>query len=463
VANLPGSNLSRTDPDSPDPHNQPKRLPSGCGSSFDPDCPMIIRTSRFMLRAATLSAALSLSVSFLAAEAPPKDWVDPDTGHRVHRITDEAGTLSLYFNDNPFTPDGKQMVYTTPHGISVLDLATFQTREVVPGPVRIIVVGRKTPTVFYTKAAEHALYGTNLDTGETKKLADLPPRGSVATINADETLAAGAVIVGEGEDYNAKAGGRRQGQGQPGVQPVDKVAMMEARLAARLPMEMYTIDLRTGKRNVILKSTDWLNHFQFSPTDPTLLMYCHEGSWWKVDRIWTIRTDGTGNMLVHKRTMGMEASGHEFWSQDGKTIYYDLHMPFGTSFYLATYNVENGERTWYHLPNSEWSIHYNATPDGALFCGDGTSSAPDWCTWATPENNWIFLFRPERVDDSTTPEKNLPHPGVLHSERLVNMSKHGYLLEPNVFFSPDQKLIFFRSNMFGPTYVFAVEVAKAAK
>jgi oligogalacturonide lyase len=41
------------------------------------------------------------------------------------------------------------------------------------------------------------------------------------------------------------------------------------------------------------------------------------------------------------------------------------------------------------------------------------------------------------------------------------MAKHGYLLEPNVFFSPDQKLIFFRSNMFGSTYVFAVEVAKA--
>ena len=33
-------------------------------------------------------------------------------------------------------------------------------------------------------------------------------------------------------------------------------------------------------------------------------MYCHEGPWWKVDRIWTIRTDGTGNTLVHKRTTG---------------------------------------------------------------------------------------------------------------------------------------------------------------
>jgi oligogalacturonide lyase len=53
------------------------------------------------------------------------------------------------------------------------------------------------------------------------------------------------------------------------------------------------------------------------------------------------------------------------------------------------------------------------------------------------------------------------HPGPLHAERLVNMSKHQYRLEPNVSFTPDEKWVVFRSNMSGPTYVFAVEVAKA--
>src|SRR5262249_31274631 len=150
----------------------------------------------------------------------------------------------------------------------VMELATFKTRTLVPGPVRAVVVGRKTPRVFYIKNADRALYATNIDTGETKKLADLPGRGGIDTVNADETLAAGATIVGDGQDYNQKAAGQRQGQGARGgvgVQPVNKVEMMEARLAARLPMEMYTIDLNTGKRTVILKSTDWLNHLLFSP------------------------------------------------------------------------------------------------------------------------------------------------------------------------------------------------------
>jgi oligogalacturonide lyase len=43
------------------------------------------------------------------------------------------------------------------------------------------------------------------------------------------------------------------------------------------------------------------------------------------------------------------------------------------------------------------------------------------------------------------------------------MSKHQYRLEPNVSFTPDQNWVIFRSNMFGDTYVFAVEVAKAAQ
>ena len=45
-------------------------------------------------------------------------------------------------------------------------------------------------------------------------------------------------------------------------------------------------------------------------------------------------------------------------------------------------------------------------------------------------------------------------------ERLVNLSKHNYALEPNPTFTPDQKLVIFASNMFGPAYVFGVEVAK---
>jgi len=45
-------------------------------------------------------------------------------------------------------------------------------------------------------------------------------------------------------------------------------------------------------------------------------MFCHEGPWHKVDRIWTIRTDGTRLRKIHTRTMAMEIFGDEFRSAD---------------------------------------------------------------------------------------------------------------------------------------------------
>ena len=57
----------------------------------------------------------------------------------------------------------------------------------------------------------------------------------------------------------------------------------------------------------------------------------------------------------------------------------------------------------------------------------------------------------------------LIQPGVLRAEKLVNLARHDYSLEPNVTFTPDGQWIVFRSNMFGPTHVFAVEVKGSRK
>jgi len=384
---------------------------------------------------------------------PPASWIDPDTGHRVIRLTREPGSASLYFNQNGYTADGRRLVYTTPDGISVLDLATHQARQVVQGRARLIEAGRKTQRVFYVR--DGAVFSTDVDTGDTRKIAALPRRGSIATVNADETLLAGASIEGDGQDY---AGNRTQ-QTRSLEQPRDRGQMMEERWAARLPMSLFTVNVQTGEIKTIHKSNDWLNHLLFSPTDPTLLMFCHEGPWHKVDRIWTIRTDGTQLTRIHTRTMAMEIFGHEFWSADGKTIWYDLQTPRGEDFWLAAYHLGTGARTWYHLQRNEWSIHFNVSRDGTLFCGDGGDPGQ---VARAPDGQWIYLFRPEIIPNRGTQDKSFVQPGVLRAERLVNMSRHQYRLEPNPSFTPDQKWVVFRSNMFGANYVFAVEVAKAA-
>ncbi|HAX45143.1 MAG TPA: oligogalacturonate lyase [Solibacterales bacterium] len=409
-------------------------------------------------------AAIVLLLPMLAAATePPESWIDPDTGHRVVRLTKEPGSASLYFNQNGYTADGKHLVYTTPGGISILHLETREARQVVTGRVRMIDAGRKHPRVYYTR--DGAAWWTNYHTGESRKIADLPRRGGIATVNADETLLAGTYIEGDGRDYNnqrpATPAPAAASQAHSLDQPRNKGQMMEDRLAARLPMAMFTVHVETGETRVIHRATDWLNHLLFSPTDPTLLMFCHEGPWHKVDRLWTIRTDGSQLTKIHTRTMDMEIWGHEFWSADGKTIWYDLQTPRGEDFWLAAYEVETGRRTWYHLERDEWSVHFNVSHDGALFCGDGGDPGQ---VARAKDGQWIYLFRPELVPlRGIVADPALVRPGVLRAERLVNMAKHNYRLEPNVSFTPDRKWVVFRSNMFGDTYVFAVEVARAGK
>ncbi len=242
---------------------------------------------------------------------------------------------------------------------------------------------------------------------------------------------------------------------------------MERRLAARLPLVLFTIRLepgpngeKPGDMKTLLHSTDWVNHLLFSPTDPTLLMYCHEGPWQKVDRIWMIHTDGTHNTLIHKRTMAMEIAGHEFWGLDGETIWYDWQYPKGEDFFLAGYDLKTGKRTAFHMQRNEWSIHFNLTKDLDLFTGDGGDPGQ---VAKAPDGEWIELFYPHMIPlgEGALNEPDFWQPGVFKSERLVNMSHHYYREEPNVRFSPDKSMVLFTSNMFGPSFVFGVEVKKA--
>ncbi len=431
-----------------------------------------------------LLAAAVMPIS--AADELPTQWIDPDTGHRVIRLSREDGTQSLYFNQNAYTADGKNLIVTTAGGgIATIDLATRGVKPLVAGPVSVLTAGHKTGAVYYTKRAAGGqgqtgatVYATDVKTGATREVVKLPPGRSVASLNADETLLLGTYVNGAAP--STPAANRLPGVdarfGQPNYEavgpdgkPMTYADAKDLRLhntlmatRAGAPRVLFTVNTTTRAVKDIFQEHEWLGHLQFSPTDPDLIMFCHEGTWHEVDRVWTIRADGTGLTKIHTRTMNMEIAGHEFFSADGKTIWYDLQTPRGLDFWLAGYKVATGKRTWYHLQRNEWSVHFNVSPDGTLFAGDGGDSE---MVARAPDGKWIYLFRPESVPDvagiKAANSESLIDTGFFNAERLVNMSKHDYRLEPNVTFSPDMKWIVFRSNMLGPVHVFAVEIAKA--
>lgn len=395
-----------------------------------------------------------------AQTALPTEWIDPDTGHRVIRLSKEDGTASLYFHQNAYSADGKKLVVTNPHGIATINLATRDVEQVVEGRVNVLVTGHKTGQIYYTR--DGGIFATDLDTKETHQIAKIPPqagRGGAITVNADETM-----LVGIAPDPDGKVVPRKP----PAGMPVGAGGSLEANWAAGTPKMLYTIDIKTGNFHKIYTENDWTNHLQMSPTDPHLIMFCHEGPWHYNDRVWTIRTDGSGLKLMHERTMNMEIAGHEFFSGDGKTVWYDLQTPKSGVFWVAGVDLATGHRTWYNLDRKAWSVHYNVSADGSMFAGDGggpnsvAAHSMDGAVLDPPGNGqWIYLFRPVMAKGgSFRDKKDLIDVGYFKAERLVNLAKHNYRLEPNVTFTPDMKWIVFRSNMLGPTHVFAVEIAK---
>jgi len=390
------------------------------------------------LLAIALLFSVGLSV-LLRADDPPREWVEPATGHRVVRLSDEPGTASLYFHQNPYTATGDKIVVTTTTGLATIDLQTRTIAALAPGRGGKLVVGRKTRRAYYVVG--DTAYAADLETRVVREIKTDPRlrTGSGFGLSADETLLAGSYVEEGGQAPAAPAAA----PSNPLLIPEAQEASLEARWLARRPMAIYTLNVKTGELKTIYRSTDWLNHVQMSPTDPALIMYCHEGPWHKVDRIWTIHTDGSQRQLMHSRTMDMEIAGHEFFSADGKTIWYDLQTPKSQVFWLAGVEIATGKRTRYSVEREHWSVHFNQSPDGTMFAGDG--GGPN--SVAAPGNGqWIYLFRPAN--------------GKLVAEKLVDLAKHNYRLEPNVTFTPDGKRIVFRSNMHGDTHVYAVDVAK---
>ena len=427
--------------------------------------------SRFA--AALLLCLAGAAPSGLRDEAP-SDWIDPDTGHRVIRLSVEAGSQTLYFHDNAYTPDGDKYVFSSPSGIMLVDVTTLgksppQAELVVPGAGGAFMA-RRTREIYFTRRPARGPAGSpftpspvlayNVDTRRTREVT----HARRALINADETFTVTPIRAEDPSGRTPKPAPREPrpqlermfpGRTMAELSPAQQYAVTKEEGLARRAvnpegMAFVFTNLKTGTPDTVGYQYGWLNHMQFNPKDPTLLLYCHEGTWHEVDRIWTIRTDGSEMKLRHARSIDMEIAGHEFWSWDGRTIWYDLQTPRSQVFWIAGVEVATGKRTQYRVDRDAWSVHYNVSRDDSMFMGDGGDETQ---VAFSSNGRWINLF-------TVQPD------GTLKREKLVNMAKHNYVtgrggVEPNGSITPDKRWVIFTGNFHGERHVYAVETAKA--
>ncbi len=372
---------------------------------------------------------------------------DPQTGRRVIQLTDSnAEDYHLYFYNPTVTRDGKYLVFTSERtGISNLfrlDLGNgeiVQLTDAAPAPADYYLftytplrgvaaclpaLGAGGSEVFYFVGNE--LFAARVDSLECRHVASLPTerRPSILNFNAAGTVAVLATV--DHALFAERAPRTYAGEHYPSDPFYEATTSTILRL-----------DLQTGQLSEIWRRERfWVNHVLVNPTNPDLILFCHEYSELP-DRMWLLDVS-TGEYEPIPGQGGDEWYQHEFWSGDGRRVCFHGG---------AQHDPEVGFCGWYELETGRYDKFYHRTPGRAY------------------AHYNLHPFEPTMITDGEA------HPGGISRVHLAGDKQEFELLcrhdsykfdddqrcHPHPSFTPDGKQVVFTSNRTGSSNVYLVE------
>jgi oligogalacturonide lyase len=285
----------------------------------------------------------------------------------IQLTTNPADDAKLYFTSTSFVPASHQLVFTSNRtgawNLFLLDLKTFEfvqltDSESIERGIRATVCPA-TREAFYVDGT--TVKAVNLDTLAERTVVSAPSgynvgaalsvtdKGDVLAFSITEAIkltTTTSVIYSDMDEHFAK-------------RPWS--AVMIGRTDG------------TGFRE-IARQKKWVSHTMVSPTDPDLVLYCHEGRWNQVEqRMWLVNADGANNRKLRTEEMPELRIGHEFWLPDGIRVGYQSTYPNAGKM-IGIADTRDGKYQEY--PTEFSDSHVQVTPDGRWYVGDGAAKAP---------------------------------------------------------------------------------------
>jgi len=251
-----------------------------------------------------------------------KSFADPLTGRKITQLTDcpDHDSMHMYFTENSFTRGGREVYFLSDRGTPGVRNVFSVNRDTglitrVTGytdyGVSVLTKDPGSMTLLYAHGREPILH--DLKTGERQVVYAYPEGFSPGrvTLNCDHTMVGllmnEDVGVGHGPNYAGYA---------------ERMYRIKRSRVVFVPLE----NGRPGKPFLGVRESCETGHLQFSPVNPHLCMYCHEGPWHLVmQRIYLVDTRTLDVVPCFRQDVN-DSVGHEFWTRDGR-IFFDNRGP----------------------------------------------------------------------------------------------------------------------------------------
>lgn len=321
-----------------------------------------------------------------------RTFSDERTGRKITQLTSTGNNVHMYFTENSFVEGKNEIIFQS-------DRASGKDRAPQEDP-------------------EFSVYRMNLDTGEIEQLSDdvvnsphsvsKTPEGDLISYHGGKQVKVLDTVSGKTTTVYTETGAYQMAS-VPSIAANREYVAFCRNEVSEAPIHYHGANysgfkerfyaIKDGRITLayldgsnwfdVFKDTHQVGHFQFSPIDSTLGMFCHEGPWNLVtQRIWFLDFVSREARPCFRQEE-QDSIGHEFWTQDG-LIFFDNRGPGhdGTITSHRTQAVvtdvavnENTMTPFVGLVDRRGNLirkldmpfycnHYHANPDNTLLVGD---------------------------------------------------------------------------------------------
>lgn len=358
-----------------------------------------------------------------------REFADPETGTQMHQLTNyRAHSHHLYFTNPGWYDENRRLLLSSDRenktNLYSIELATGEMTQLtdlepLEAPLEVgflsTCVNPTRPEAYFWYGRE--MFAIDLESFEQRAIYRLPEgfRRGMMNCTADGRY----ICTGLSEDLS------------------DRIRMDTSRgyvgfaeySAAKPHSRVEVIATDGSESRTAWQEKYWIGHVNTSPTQPTLLTFCHEGPWIKVDhRIWGLDIN-QGEPWKIRPYQENEAVGHEYWYADGERIGFHGKYANGRKF-IGHIRHDNTDRVEMDFPHETGHTHSN---DEKLIVGDGGQVVRLW--------RW-------NGKDYDGPKMLCRHRGSFQTQQLH--------VHPR--FTPDGKEVLFTTDMSGYGNVYLAEV-----